>query len=105
MFFNFVLSGLIGPMSGVPSFGFLPTVYTPIVDFHVSTPTSGKLTSRNSPCAREIRQVEYHALRESHLCPRVVLRPMRQAAYQRCPEKIWKVLSVDAAWFLQIEKY
>lgn len=56
MFFNFVLSGLIGPTSGVPSFGFLPTLHTRTHTYtycwFLDVQANFKLVSRLTLCAR-----------------------------------------------------
>lgn len=49
------------------------------------------------PCAREVCQIEYHALGERYLGSSVVLRPMGQTSDQGRPEKIWQLLPVDAS--------
>lgn len=55
------------------------------------------LVSDDLPCARKVRQIEYHALGERYLGSSVVLRPMGQTSDQGRPEKIRQLLSVDAS--------
>lgn len=90
-----------------PRSDFCQRAHRSTVNFSVSSTTEKRFAtlreyylSRDSPGACEIRQIEYHTFGQGDLCPRVVLRPMRQATYQRRAEKIRQILAVDAAWSL-----